>query len=74
MTRYSIKVWLIDIIKKYAIIKMYIFLDGIMNFAVILAGGVGSRMGQAIPKQYIEVEGKPVLVHTLEKFQACEEI
>lgn len=45
-----------------------------MNFAVILAGGVGSRMGQAIPKQYIEVEGKPVLIHTLEKFQACEKI
>ena len=45
-----------------------------MNFAVILAGGVGSRMGHAIPKQYIEVEGKPVLVHTLEKFQTCDEI
>lgn len=45
-----------------------------MNFAVILAGGVGSRMGQAIPKQYLEIEGKPVLIHTLEKFQHCEDI
>ena len=45
-----------------------------MNFAVILAGGVGSRMGQVIPKQYIKIEGKPVLIHTLEKFQACEDI
>ena len=43
-----------------------------MVFAVILAGGVGTRMGRSIPKQYIEVEGKPVLVHTLEKFQDCE--
>lgn len=42
----------------------------LMVFAVILAGGVGSRMGAALPKQYIEVEGKPVLIHTLEKFQA----
>lgn len=45
-----------------------------MNYAVILAGGVGTRMGQAVPKQYIDVEGKPVLMHTLEKFQACEDI
>lgn len=40
-----------------------------MVFAVILAGGVGSRMGQAIPKQYIEVEGKPVIIHTLERLE-----
>lgn len=45
-----------------------------MNFAVILAGGIGSRMGQAIPKQYILVEDKPILIHTLEKFQACGDI
>ena len=45
-----------------------------MIFAVMLAGGVGSRMGQAIPKQYIDVEGKPVLMHTLEKFQNCDKI
>ena len=45
-----------------------------MVFAVILAGGVGSRMGQAIPKQYIEVEGKPILIHTLERLEACSDI
>lgn len=45
-----------------------------MNFALILAGGVGSRMGQTIPKQYIEIEGKVVLIHTLEKFQDCADI
>ena len=45
-----------------------------MNFAVILAGGVGVRMGHKLPKQYIVVEGKPVLVHTLERFQACGSI
>lgn len=44
------------------------------TFALILAGGVGTRMGQSIPKQYIEIEGKPVLIHTLEKFQACEKV
>lgn len=47
---------------------------GFMNFAVILAGGIGTRMGQATPKQYLEVEGKPVLMYTLEKFQACDAI
>lgn len=39
-----------------------------MNVAVILAGGVGTRVGAEIPKQYIEVLGKPVMVYTLEKF------
>jgi 2-C-methyl-D-erythritol 4-phosphate cytidylyltransferase len=36
---------------------------------MVLAGGVGSRVGANIPKQFIEVQGKPILVHTLEKFQ-----
>lgn len=40
-----------------------------MNVAVILAGGVGRRMGAGIPKQFIEVMCKPVIVHTLEKFE-----
>ncbi len=40
-----------------------------MNFAVILAGGVGSRMGNVEkPKQFLNVGGKPIIVHTLEKF------
>lgn len=40
-----------------------------MNFAVILAGGVGVRVGADIPKQFIEVLGKPIMVYTLETFQ-----
>lgn len=40
-----------------------------MNIAVILAGGVGSRMGMEIPKQFIEIQGKPILIYTIEKFQ-----
>jgi len=37
--------------------------------AIIIAGGVGSRMGQKIPKQFINVGDKPVIVYTLEAFQ-----
>lgn len=40
-----------------------------MNVAIIIAGGVGSRMGNAIPKQFINVDGKPVLAYTCESFQ-----
>lgn len=40
-----------------------------MNYAVIIAGGHGARMGQDIPKQFINVYDKPVLVYTLEGFQ-----
>lgn len=45
-----------------------------MNFGIILAGGVGSRMGQNRPKQYLIIEGKPVIVYALERFQECEQI
>ena len=41
-----------------------------MNIAVIFAGGVGSRMKTGgLPKQFLEVEGAPILVHTLSVFQ-----
>ena len=40
-----------------------------MNFAIIFAGGSGVRMGSDIPKQFLELDGKPVLAHTLELFQ-----
>ena len=40
-----------------------------MNIAVIIAGGVGSRMGQDIPKQFINVYDKPIIIYTLEGFQ-----
>ena len=43
--------------------------------AVVFAGGVGSRMlGAEQPKQFLEVEGKPLLVHTLDRFQQHPEI
>lgn len=46
-----------------------------MNIAIILAGGIGSRMRtNGMPKQYIEVLNKPILVYTLEKFQKNEDI
>lgn len=40
-----------------------------MNIALIKAGGVGNRMGAGIPKQFIEVMGKPVIIYTLEAFE-----
>lgn len=39
-----------------------------MNYALIFAGGVGSRMGSETPKQFIEVNGKPIIVHTIAAF------
>lgn len=44
------------------------------NIAIILAGGVGSRVGAGIPKQFIEVQGKPILVYTLEIYQQNQEV
>ncbi len=38
------------------------------NVVIIVAGGSGSRMGSSIPKQFLEIAGKPVIVHTIEKF------
>ena len=40
-----------------------------MNVAVIIAGGVGARTGNKIPKQFINVNDKPIIIYTLEKFQ-----
>ncbi len=39
-------------------------------YALIVAGGSGKRMGAEMPKQYLEIAGKPVLMHTLERFKA----
>ncbi len=44
------------------------------NIALIIAGGVGARMGQDIPKQFINVYDKPVIVYTLEAFQKHPQI
>lgn len=40
-----------------------------MNIALIIAGGSGNRMGQDVPKQFINVYDKPVIIYTLEGFQ-----
>lgn len=40
-----------------------------MTIALLTAAGTGSRMHQEIPKQFIHVENKPLIIHTLEKFQ-----
>ncbi|TLM84500.1 bifunctional cytidylyltransferase/SDR family oxidoreductase [Pseudarthrobacter sp. NamE2] len=42
------------------------------NAAVILAGGVGARMGLDIPKQFVPIAGRTSLEHTVELFQSCE--
>jgi 2-C-methyl-D-erythritol 4-phosphate cytidylyltransferase len=46
-----------------------------MNIAIIFAGGVGKRMGNTEkPKQFMEIAEKPIIIHTLEVFEKCEEI
>lgn len=45
-----------------------------MNVALIIAGGSGHRMGQDIPKQFINVYDKPILIYTLEGFQRHPQI
>ena len=42
------------------------------NYAIVLAGGKGTRMGGKIPKQYIEIDGKPMLYYSLAAFEECE--
>ena len=44
------------------------------NIALIFAGGSGARMGSGIPKQFIEINGKPIIIHTLENFEDHPEI
>ena len=46
-----------------------------MNYAIVFAGGVGSRMKSPdLPKQFIKVNGKPIIVYTLEHFQNHKDI
>lgn len=44
------------------------------NYVILLAGGVGKRMGTDLPKQFIEVNGKPIFVYTVENFQRNKQI
>ena len=41
-----------------------------MNIALLTAAGSGTRMHMSTPKQFIHVDGKPIIVHTMERFQA----
>ena len=50
------------------------FKENVLNIAMILAGGKGERFGSDIPKQFMEVLGKPVIVYTIEAFQNHSEI
>lgn len=43
------------------------------NVAVILAGGVGTRMGGTMPKQFFKVSGKTVLEHTISVFRISKQ-
>lgn len=45
-----------------------------MNIALIIAGGAGERMGQDIPKQFLTVNEKPIIVYTMEAFQKHPQI
>ena len=45
-----------------------------MNISIVLAGGTGQRMQPDIPKQFINVYGKPILIYTLEAFQRHPQI
>ncbi|MBR4403939.1 MAG: 2-C-methyl-D-erythritol 4-phosphate cytidylyltransferase [Clostridiales bacterium] len=44
------------------------------NYVILLAGGVGKRMDSEIPKQFLEVKGKPIIVYTLERFEQNPQI
>lgn len=45
-----------------------------MNIALILAGGTGTRLGKSTPKQYIEINGRPVIAYCLDVFAQHDDI
>jgi 2-C-methyl-D-erythritol 4-phosphate cytidylyltransferase len=45
-----------------------------MNYALIIAGGSGNRMGQDIPKQFIHVDNCPIIIYTMKAFQMHPDI
>ncbi|MEG0835225.1 MAG: IspD/TarI family cytidylyltransferase [Christensenellaceae bacterium] len=44
------------------------------NYAILLAGGVGKRMESEIPKQFLTVDGKPIIIYSIENFQQNPQI
>ena len=45
-----------------------------MTYCILMAGGVGNRVGAGIPKQFVEVLDKPVIAYTMQKLQQCSDI
>jgi 2-C-methyl-D-erythritol 4-phosphate cytidylyltransferase len=45
-----------------------------MNIGLIIAGGSGNRMGQDIPKQFMHVDGAPIIILTLKAFEQHPDI
>jgi 2-C-methyl-D-erythritol 4-phosphate cytidylyltransferase len=45
-----------------------------MNYLMLMAGGIGSRVGASVPKQFIEINGKPIIAYTMMAFQSHPEI
>src|ERR1043166_1208950 len=45
-----------------------------MNTAIIVAAGIGQRFAGSQPKQFIELLGRPLITHTLEKFESCPSV
>jgi 2-C-methyl-D-erythritol 4-phosphate cytidylyltransferase len=50
------------------------FFSDLMNTAIIVAAGSGNRFNSKTPKQFAEILEKPIIIHTLEKFEACEAV
>ena len=45
-----------------------------MNIALLIAGGSGNRMGQDIPKQFMHVDGAPIIIRTMQFFKLHPDI
>src|ERR1700736_6508324 len=45
-----------------------------MNVAIVVAAGKGTRLGGDRPKQFLELGGIPIIIHTLRQFESCQEI
>ena len=45
-----------------------------MNVAIVVAAGKGTRLGSKQPKQFLKLDGIPVIIHTLKRFEQCKDI
>lgn len=45
-----------------------------MNIAIVVAAGKGTRLGSREPKQFLELSGTPIIIHTLRNFEQCDTI